>query len=66
MFDNLSDRFESTFKNLTGRGVLTEKNIDEAMREIRLALLDADVNYQIVKDYIREVKEENFKNYKSI
>ncbi|MCH2174143.1 MAG: signal recognition particle protein [Lentisphaeria bacterium] len=58
MFDNLSDRFESTFKNLTGRGVLTEKNIDEAMREIRLALLDADVNYQIVKDYIREVKEE--------
>ncbi len=58
MFENLSDRLNDTFRNLTGRGSLTEKNIEDAMREVRLALLDADVNYKIVKEFISEVKEE--------
>ena len=44
MFDSLSDRFDGIFKRLRGRGKLTEKDIDEVAREIRLALLEADVN----------------------
>ena len=43
MFDNLSDKLENTFRDLTGKGALSEKNIEDAMREIRMALLDADV-----------------------
>ena len=48
MFDSLSDRFEGIFKRLRSRGVLTEKDIDEVAREIRLALLEADVNVRVV------------------
>ncbi|OVE80917.1 signal recognition particle protein, partial [bacterium M21] len=58
MFDNLTDRLQDTFRDLTGRGSLDEKNIDDAMRQIRLALLDADVNYKIVKEYIAAVRAE--------
>ncbi len=57
MFDSLTDRLADTFKRLSGRGALTEKNVDDAMREIRMALLDADVNYKIVKEYIADVRE---------
>lgn len=57
MFDSLSDRFEGIFKRLRGRGKLTEKDIDEVAREIRLALLEADVNVRVVKAFIARVKE---------
>lgn len=55
MFENLTDRLESVFKKLRGHGVLTEENIQEAMREVRTALLEADVNLGVVKDFITAV-----------
>jgi signal recognition particle subunit SRP54 len=57
MFDNLSDRLQDVFKKLRGHGSLTEENIQEAMREVRLALLEADVNFRVVKDFIAAVSE---------
>ncbi len=57
MFDNLSDRLQDIFKRLRGRGKLTEKQVGEVMREIRLALLEADVNFKVVKDFIARVQE---------
>src|SRR5690348_2747443 len=57
MFDSLSDRFEGIFTRLRNRGRLTEKDIDEVAREIRLALLEADVNVRVVKAFITRVKE---------
>src|SRR5215475_7491209 len=56
MFDTLSDRLEGVFKKLRGHGRITERNIDEALREVRLALLEADVNIKVVKDFIEHVK----------
>jgi len=58
MFDALSDRFESIFTKMRGRGRLGEKEIDEIAREIRLALLEADVNFKVVKSFIGRVKEQ--------
>ncbi|MDD7593634.1 MAG: signal recognition particle protein [Peptoniphilaceae bacterium] len=57
MFDNLAQRLQETFSNLTKKGKLDEKDVDQAMREIRLALLEADVNYKVVKDFVKETKE---------
>ncbi|MDF1614677.1 signal recognition particle protein [Desulfurivibrio dismutans] len=57
MFDTLSQRLQDVFKNLRGHGTLTEENIREAMREVRLALLEADVNFRVVKDFIATVTE---------
>jgi signal recognition particle subunit SRP54 len=57
MFDNLTDRLEGVFKKLRGTGKLTEENIKESMREVRMALLEADVNFQVVKDFIVKVSE---------
>ncbi|MFA5785614.1 MAG: signal recognition particle protein [Actinomycetota bacterium] len=57
MFDNLSARFESVFKSLRRHGRLTEADVDAAMREIRLALLEADVNFKVVKDFVAAVRE---------
>lgn len=57
IFENLSDKLQNAFKGLKGRGKLTEKDIDAAMREIKLALLDADVNFKVVKDFVKQVKE---------
>ena len=57
MFENLTDRLEGVFKKLRGHGRLTEENIDEAMREVRTALLEADVNLQVVKEFIASVTE---------
>lgn len=57
MFGNLSDRLQELMSNLRGKGKLSEKDIDLAMREIRLALLEADVNYKVVKDFVKKVKE---------
>lgn len=57
MFENLTDRLEGVFKKLRGHGRLTEENIEEAMREVRKALLEADVNLQVVKEFIASVTE---------
>jgi signal recognition particle subunit SRP54 len=57
MFDALSDRFDGIFKRLRGRGKLTEADVDEVLREIRLALLEADVNFQVVKNFVSRVRE---------
>ncbi len=56
-FENLTDRFKSIFKTLRGQTRLTQANMDEMMKEIRLALLDADVNYKVVKEFTNNVKE---------
>ncbi len=57
MFDNLSNQLESVFKKLRGHGRLTEENIAESMREIRMALLEADVNFKVAKDFVAAVSE---------
>jgi signal recognition particle subunit SRP54 len=57
MFDNLSDKLSLIFKKVRGHGKLNEKNIQEALREVRMALLEADVNYKVVKDFTGAVKE---------
>ena len=56
-FEGLSDKLQKAFKKLTGKGKLTEQNIKDAMREVRMALLEADVNYLVVKDFIKKVTE---------
>lgn len=56
-FEGLSDKLQNIFKNLRGKGKLTEKDVEQAMREVRMALLEADVNYKVVKDFIASVKE---------
>ncbi len=57
MFENLSDKLDSVFKKLRGHGRLSEKNIDEGLKEVRMALLEADVHYRVVKDFIAEVRQ---------
>ena len=57
MFDSLSDRFEGIFTRLRSRGRLGEKDVDEVLREIRVALLEADVNFRVVKDFVGRVRE---------
>lgn len=57
MFDSLQDRLNSVFKKFKGQGRLDETNIQEGLREVRLALLEADVNFKVVKDFINRVKE---------
>ncbi|HHT41982.1 MAG TPA: signal recognition particle protein [Firmicutes bacterium] len=56
-FQNLSSRLQETMRKLRGKGRLSEKDVDQALREIRLALLEADVNYKVVRDFIGQVKE---------
>ncbi len=57
MFESLSEKLNTTFKRLTGRGRLSEENIKEALKEVRLALLEADVNYKVVKKLIEQIRE---------
>ncbi len=57
MFENLSNRLEGVFKKLRGHGTLTEENIKESMREVRMALLEADVNFKVAKDFVARVTE---------
>lgn len=57
MFENLAERLQQTFANLTRKGKLDEKDVEQAMREIRLALLEADVSYKVVKDFVARTKE---------
>ncbi|MBL0225406.1 MAG: signal recognition particle protein [Geobacteraceae bacterium] len=56
MFDSLSEKLESVFKKLRGQGLMTEDNIKDALREVRLALLEADVNFKVVKDFVESVR----------
>lgn len=57
LFESLSERLQETFKKLRGHGKLTEDDVNDAMREVRMALLEADVNFKVVKDFIKNVKE---------
>ena len=56
-FESLSEKLQNTFKKIRGKGVLTENDINDAMREVKLALLEADVNFKIVKEFVADVKE---------
>ncbi len=57
MFDTLTDKLDSIFKKLRGQGIMTEENIKDALREVRLVLLEADVNFKVVKEFIERVRE---------
>lgn len=57
IFEGLAEKLQSTLQGLRGKGTLSEKDVDSAMREVKLALLEADVNYKVVKDFIKRVKE---------
>ncbi len=56
MFESLSDKLKKTLKNLRGEGKLTPEHVDAALREIRMALLEADVNYKVAKDFVDSVE----------
>ena len=56
-FESLSDKLQNTFKKLRGKGKVSEKDLKDAMREVKLALLEADVNFKVVKDFIKNVSE---------
>ena len=56
-FENLGDKLQGVFKRLRGKGKLTEKDIKEAMREVKLALLEADVNFKVVKNFVASISE---------
>ncbi len=56
MFESLSDKLKKTLKNLRGQGTLTPEHVDAALREIRMALLEADVNYKVAKDFVESVR----------
>ena len=56
MFTNLTEKIENVFKQLRGQAVLTEQNITDALKEVRVALLEADVNFKIVKDFIEKIR----------
>ncbi len=55
MFDSLSSKLQKVFRHLKGYGKLTEQNIQDALREVRLALLEADVHYKVAKDFVQTV-----------
>src|ERR1700746_1007334 len=57
MFENLSEKLQRAFKNLRGQGTISEENMQEALREIRIALLEADVNLNVVKEVIEHIRE---------
>lgn len=57
MFESLGEKLQNAFKRLTGKGKLTEADVSEAMREVRMALLEADVNFKVVKEFVNRVKE---------
>ena len=57
MFESLSDRLEGIFKKLKGRGILREDDVNAALKEIRMALLEADVNFKVVKDFVEKIRE---------
>jgi signal recognition particle subunit SRP54 len=56
MFESISEKLDSIFKKLKGRGLLKEEDVEAALKEVRLALLEADVNFKVVKDLIQKIK----------
>ena len=62
MFSQLQSKFEKIFKTIKGHGKITESNISDAVREIRIALLESDVNFKVVSRFINRVKEKSFGN----
>ena len=58
MFENLSERLGKTLKNISGRGRLTEDNIKDTLREVRMALLEADVALPVIREFVNKVKEQ--------
>ncbi|MDP7319206.1 MAG: signal recognition particle protein [Bacteriovoracaceae bacterium] len=58
MFDNLSEKFSDAFKNISGKGKISESNIEETLKQVRTALLEADVNFKVVKEFVGKVKEQ--------
>ncbi|HYR42252.1 MAG TPA: signal recognition particle receptor subunit alpha, partial [Terriglobia bacterium] len=56
MFETLSEKLQRVFKNLRGEGRITEQHLEEALKEIRMALLEADVNFKVVKQFTESVK----------
>ena len=58
IFEGLSDKLQGAFSKLKSKGKLTEKDVKAAMREVKLALLEADVNFKVVKDFVKKVQEE--------
>src|SRR5437763_16974663 len=56
VFDSLTERLDQALKKLTGRGKLSEADVDAGLREVRLAMLEADVNYKVVKDFIANIR----------
>ncbi|MBI5063544.1 MAG: signal recognition particle receptor subunit alpha, partial [Desulfatitalea sp.] len=57
MFDSLSEKLDSVFKRLRGHGTLSESNISDGLREVRMALLEADVHFKVVKQFVADIKE---------
>ena len=58
-FESLGDKFQRILKKVKGQAKLTEKNMEDMLREVRIALLEADVNYKIVREFVNEVKEKS-------
>ena len=56
-FDSLSERLNKTMRNIAGKGKLSDANMEDMLKEVRLALLEADVNYRVVKDFLNSVRE---------
>src|SRR3982751_5594909 len=56
MFDTISGKLQNAFRNLRGLGKISESNVSDSLREVRLALLDADVNFKVVRDFIQKVQ----------
>src|SRR5688572_3923436 len=59
MFDSLTQKLQGAFKNLRGLGKISEENISESLREVRMALLEADVNFKVARDFIEKVKQKS-------
>ncbi|HSH93968.1 MAG TPA: signal recognition particle receptor subunit alpha, partial [Roseimicrobium sp.] len=57
MFESLSGKLQTVFRNLRGLGTISETNVSDSLRDVRLALLDADVNFKVARDFIEKVKE---------
>src|SRR5574344_728936 len=57
MFDALSGRLQQVFKNLRGMGKISDSNVSDSLREVRMALLEADVNFKVVRDFIEEIRQ---------
>ena len=58
MFDSLSEKLNGVFKRLGSKGRLTERDVDDALREVRLALLEADVNFRVARDFVGRIREQ--------